>query len=387
MKTSLNFNLNLIVALLFVWFIVFSRCGRHSEEAVSETTETLPDSLTLTDEQVVKAGVVTDYPQYRLLPDYIEASGQIDLPPQNLITITAPLGGFIKQTPLLEGMRVKKGDLLVELEHPDYIQLQQDYLQAVSHLNLAKAEWQRQEELARENIAAQKSMEKARADYTAAQTQVDALRARLLMLHINPNRLQSEGLQPTVVLRSPISGFVTRVQITTGEYVAAHRELFRLIDPGHLHAEIFVFEKDLPRLHEGQQVIFRILNDTATRYGKVFLIGKELTPERTIRVHCHLDRNYPDLIPGLYLQAQIVTGEHRVLGVPEDAVVIQGNNKYVFTVHGTHTFKLTPVVAGHSAEGFVEVRSPVLSDKSRIVFKGAYTLLSMLRNKGEEDEG
>ncbi len=365
--------------------MLVSRCTApaNPEHSVDKAS----DSLTLSDEQQKQAGIVTELLQYRSIPDYVEANGQLDVPPQSLITITAPLGGFVKRVPLLEGMRLKKGDLLAELEHPDYIQLQQDYLQAVSQLSWLKLEYQRQEELSRENITALKSLEKVRADYNAAQVQVQALAARLAMLNINPDKLTSEGLQPSVLLWSPIDGFVTRVQANLGEYVPAHRELFRIIDPTHLHAELFVFEKDLPRLRIGQKVVFNLLTDTITRYARIYLIGKELTSDRTVRIHCHLEKNYTELIPGLYIKGIVYTNEHRALAVPADALLYQGDENFLFIRRGKHLFQLIRVKTGKSADGYTEIQSNELSEGVPVVVKGAYTLLSMLRNKGEEDEG
>ncbi len=363
--------------------MLVSRCTApaNPEHSVDKAS----DSLTLSDEQQKQAGIVTELLQYRSIPDYVEANGQLDVPPQSLITITAPLGGFVKRVPLLEGMRLKKGDLLAELEHPDYIQLQQDYLQAVSQLSWLKLEYQRQEELSRENITALKSLEKVRADYNAAQVQVQALAARLAMLNINPDKLTSEGLQPSVLLWSPIDGFVTRVQANLGEYVPAHRELFRIIDPTHLHAELFVFEKDLPRLRIGQKVVFNLLTDTITRYARIYLIGKELTSDRTVRIHCHLEKNYTELIPGLYIKGIVYTNEHRALAVPADALLYQGDENFLFIRRGKHLFQLIRVKTGKSADGYTEIQSNELSEGVPVVVKGAYTLLSMLRNRGEDE--
>jgi cobalt-zinc-cadmium efflux system membrane fusion protein len=369
--------------LLLLILILLPNCN-PTEQQASEATQTEADTVVMSDEQLKRISVVTAFPQHRMVYQYVEANGQLDVPPQNRVTISAPLGGFVKRTPLLEGMKVKKGDLLVELEHPDYIQLQKDYLQALAKMEMTQTELNRQQELARENISAQKALEKARTDYQTLRVEVESLRARLAMLQINPDQILQSGIQPVVTLRSPVAGYVSQVLVTTGEYVAAHRELFKIINPEHLHAELFVFEKDLPRISIGQQVTFRLLNDTVSREAHVYLIGKEISAERTIRVHCHLNRDYPDLIPGLYIQARIATGGHMALTVPDEAIVRQGNTAYVFVSPRQNTFVLTPVTtAGHSG-GYTELTASSLSNDTPVVIRGAYTLLSVLRNKAED---
>lgn len=358
-------------------------CTSKNEHAATADTEE-QQILHLSAEQQRHLNIILSQPEYRTVSKYIEASGQLDVPPQHLITISAPLGGFIKRTPLLEGMRVRKGDVLVEMEHPEYIQLQQDYLQALSRLKMLKAEYIRQEELERENVTAIKAREKAQTEYETAKVEVESLRARLKMLHIDPEQLTTEGIRPVVAITSPINGYVTRVNVSTGAYVQAQHELFRLIDPTHLHAELFVFEKDLSSLQEGQRVIFTLLNDTIKRYAKVYLIGKELTTDRTVRVHCHLDHDYPGLIPGLYIRAQIETASHRALTVPESAVVRIGNQPHVFVARENDVFELTPVRLGAIYKGYAELADTSLEESARVVTSPAYTLLSMLRNRGEE---
>ena len=377
MKKNKSFIYYCIVTVIF-------GCSTKEEQSTEINTET-QQILNLSAEQQRQLNIEITQPEYQIVSKYIEASGQLDVPPQHLVTISAPLGGFIKRTPLLEGMRIRKGDILVEMEHPDYIQLQQNYLQALSRLQLLKAEYSRQEELARENVTAQKAREKAQTDYETARVEVESLRARLKMLHIDPERLTTEGIRPVVFITSPINGYVTKVNITTGAYVPAQHELFRLIDPTHLHAELFVFEKDLSALKEGQKVTFTLLNDTLKRHAKVYLIGKELTSDRTVRVHCHIDQDYPGLIPGLYIRAQIETASHRALTVPESAVVRIGNAPYVFVYRDNGSFELTPVQVGTTLGGYTELTDTTLTKTTRVVKAPAYTLLSMLRNRGEEE--
>lgn len=369
--------------IFFCLICIISGCNSKNDETAAAKTED-QQILHLSEEQQRQLNLEISQPEYRMVSKYIEASGQLDVPPQHLITISAPLGGFVKRTPLLEGMKVRKGDMLAELEHPDYIQLQQDYLQALSRLDMLKAEFSRQEELARENVTAQKAREKARTDYETARVEVESLRARLKMLNINPDKLPDDGIHPTVAITSPINGYVTKVNVTTGAYVQAHYELFRLVDPTHLHAELYVFEKDLPALKEGQRITFTLLNDTIRRYGKVYLIGKELTAERTVRVHGHLDNDYPGLIPGLYIRAQIEAATHRALTVPESAVVRIGDKPFVFVMRGKDEFELTPVLVGVTLKGYTEIINSSLTEDNHVVKSPAYTLLSMLRNRGEE---
>ena len=68
----------------------------------------------------------------------LKLNGIIEVPPQNMIAVSVPLGGYLQSTHLLEGMKVKKGEIIATLEDQQYIQIQQDYLIAKIRLTLLK---------------------------------------------------------------------------------------------------------------------------------------------------------------------------------------------------------------------------------------------------------
>lgn len=77
----------------------------------------------------------------------LKVTGKIDVPPQNMVSVSVALGGYLKWTNLLPGMRIKKGDLLAIMEDQQYIQLQEEYLTAKAKLNFAEKDYNRQKEL------------------------------------------------------------------------------------------------------------------------------------------------------------------------------------------------------------------------------------------------
>jgi cobalt-zinc-cadmium efflux system membrane fusion protein len=149
--------------------------------------------------------------------------------------------------------------------------------------------------------------------------------------------------------------------------------LFEIVDTEHLHAELTVFEKDVPRLQVGQKVRFTLANEDTERTAKVHLIGREIGKDRTIRIHCHLDKEDIHLLPGMYLKAIVETGQAQVPALPEEAVVDYLGQKYIFIATAPkndksggqeHYFKMIPVQTGNSDMGFVEVLLPEKVDKT-----------------------
>ena len=361
-------------------------CSKKSEEGtVSDPIATVANEVTVTDEQFKSLGIVIGKPEQRSVSDQIKANGMLDVPPQNLVTISAPLGGFVKKTELLQGMKVSKGQTIVVMEHPDYIQLQEDYLTTKGQLEFLELEYKRQEELAKENVNAAKALQQAKSNYFGAKARIQGLKAKLILSNINPAEIENGEIKSTISIPAPISGFVSQVNVNIGMHVSPTDIMFRIVDTDHLHAEAQVFEKDIPQLKIGQRVFVRLSNETQEREAKVFLIGKEITPERTVRVHCHLEKKDDSLIPGLFFSARIETNNKLVTTLPSEAVVAFENKNYVFvqSEQKPYKYKMMAIDIGETEKGFTEVMIPETIKSAKIVLKGSYYLLGILKNTEE----
>lgn len=339
------------------------------------------NEVVLSDEQIKSIGLELGKLEIRQLSGTVKASGMLDVPPQNLVTISAPMGGFVKRTELLQGMAVKKGQVVVVLEHPDYIQLQQDYLEGRSQLEFLEEDYKRQEELAKENVNAVKALQQSKSNYLSTKARVQGLVARLALINIEPKEIESAGIKNEISILSPLTGFVMQVNVNLGMYVNPADVMFKLVDTHHLHAEAQVFEKDISKLKIGQTVRLTLSNENKERKATVYLIGKEITLERTVRVHCHLDQEDHSLIPGMFFNSVIETGAKPSRCAPESALVNFEGKSYLFVARKDNRFEMTEVTLGPTQSGFVEVTLPAALDSTvSIVTKGTFALVSKLKN-------
>lgn len=391
-----------IACLLFIIYTVLLSCkntpAETTEEAGHEHEEHDEhagdeDIVTLTAPQRQTAAITIGRVEQRALSGSIRVNGMLDAPPQNLVSISAPLGGFLRSTEMLQGKYVRKGEAVAVMENTEYIQLQQDFLDYRSQLEFLEGDFHRQEELSAENVNARKSLQQARAVYHSMQARVNGLKAKLRMININPDRLaETQEIKPGIVLYSPISGYVTKVNVNIGMFVNTTDVMFRIVDTKHLHAELTVFEKDVPRLKIGQKVRFMLANEINERMATVYLIGREIDEDRTVRIHCHLDQEDTELLPGMYLTAWVEAGSHAVPSLPESAIVDFEERKYIFIEQpgkgeqGGGSFKRVAVETGVSEQGFVEVTLPgtYTKEQTPVVIVGAYDLLSKMMNREEE---
>jgi cobalt-zinc-cadmium efflux system membrane fusion protein len=242
--------------------LVLFSCGQKKGESSKESKESavVPTTITLTESQSKLVKIQVDTLQFKSISHRIEVSGQTEVPPQNLITVSAPLGGYLKSTDLLPGMPVHKGQVIAILEDPQYVELQQNYLSAKAKLPFLEQDAKRQQTLFESQAGSEKQMQLAKSEFTQQQILVKALQEKLSLIGVDAAKLNVENLSRSVVLRSPIDGYVSQVKVNIGKYVQASEVVVELINPSDLHLKLKVFEKDMVYLQAGKKVEAKRVN-------------------------------------------------------------------------------------------------------------------------------
>ncbi|WP_109677009.1 efflux RND transporter periplasmic adaptor subunit [Dyadobacter jejuensis] len=383
----------IIIALILMMLTSACNSNGTQEEASAPHSSEEPGHVQLTDFQYNVAGIELGKTSLRDLSDVVVANGLIDIPPQNLVSISAIMGGFVRKTELLQGMKVRKGQVLAMIENPDFIPLQQDYLETKSQLAYAKLDRQRQQELSTEQVNAQKTLQQAETLVQTLQARMLGMKERLRTAGIPLKTLESGKIVSQTAIVAPISGSVTTVNVNLGMYVRPTDVLFEIVDTDHLHVELSVFEKDIPKVQIGQKVRFHVSNNPEKEIqAEVYLINQMIDEDRTVRVHCHLENDAAGLLPKNYVKAVIETGTKPVNTLPENALVQFEGKDYIFietvdkdrdsSKSSDKTFEMLEIQRGISEDGFTQITFPAGYDikNTSIVIKGAYTLLSMLKN-------
>jgi cobalt-zinc-cadmium efflux system membrane fusion protein len=373
--------------------LIFAGCSREEKVASGLDNQASAEisEIVLTPDQLKTIGLKTTSITRMALSGVVHANGQLDVPPQNLVTVSAPFGGFLKSTSMLQGKRVRAGEVVAVMENAEYIQLQQDFVDLSSQLDLSTAELERQEALARENVNAQKSLQQARATHQSLEARTAGLRAKLKLINIDPAKLKGgKDLGSSINLYAPIGGYITEINVNIGKYVNPTDVIMKIVDTEHLHAELVVFERDILKLKIGQKVRFVLANESSPRTATIYLIGREITSQRTVRVHCHLDKEDPNLLPGMFLSADIETGAEETPVLPSGAIVDHLGKKYVFLektgqANGNRAFEMVEVTTGIEQNGFVAVNFPGMDDRPVVVVEGAFDLLGAVKNTSDEE--
>lgn len=363
---------------------IFIQCGTKSNNT-EETSIITENSISLNDKQIKSAGIVVGKGEKKNISSTLKVNGKIEVPPQNIVSISVPLGGYLKTTHLLPGTKIKRGEIIATIEDQQYIQIQQDYLTSIAKLSYAEKEYSRQKELNQSKASSDKQFQQTEADYKSQKIATKSLYEKLKLIGVNPENLDENTISRSINVYAPIDGYVSKVNVNIGKYVNPADVIFELVNPTDIHLGLTIFEKDVNKLFIGQKLKAYTNNELNKKYNaEIILISQDLSSERSVMVHCHFEDYDKTLLPGMYMNAEIDLTATNSFVVPEEAIVNFEDKNYIFFEEQKGQYKFIEIKTGISENGYTElVDGNVLLDKS-IVIKGAYSLLMGLKNKAEE---
>ena len=312
----------------------------------SKTDEIAPkddDLITVTTAQFQSSGMEIASPNEQNFDVTVKTSGKIDVPPQNRAKVTTFMSGYVKSTTLLVGDKVKKGQPLLVLQSTEFLDIQKDYMEVAEQLTFLKSEYDRQKTLFDEKITSQKNYLKADSDYKRAKAMHQSLRAKLVLLNINPKNVEKGNLTSTITIFSPISGDIVIMNANVGMYVSPSDVILEIVDTDHLHLELAVFEKDILKVKIGQKITFKVPEASKEVFNaEVHLVGKSIEGnDRTINVHAHLDDAIKQkLLTGMFVEANIITDSKKGLAIPADALLTENDKNYLILINNDYRFRI-----------------------------------------------
>lgn len=369
---------------ILILSIVLVACGnseKNNESAVEESSNT--NQIIISKQQFDGEHMQLGKLEKQTFNETVKTSGMIDVPPHNKASVSSFVGGFITRTPLLIGDKVKKGQLLVTLENPEFVEIQQQYLEIAEQLNYLKSEFKRQQTLYNEKITSEKNFLKAESTYKSSLAQYNGLRKKLTMMNINPSTVEQGQVTSKINLYSPINGFVTKVNISNGVYVSPSDVILEIVDTDHIHIELSVFEKDILKIKRGQKILFKIPEASRETFeAEVHLVGTTIDEtNRTVKVHAHIiNEDQANFIVGMFVEANIITDNINNLALPIDAILEINDDYFVLVLkkklNDSYSFEKIKIELGKQTETYASIlNSAGLTDKD-ILIKGGYMLLS-----------
>jgi len=401
MKTSIIKSL-IVLSIITIGFV---SCERKSEDKgkagqrQEQKAGLKPGEVMISQKQFENVGIQLGNLEQRNLRDVVKANGFLTLAPQHKASISAYIGGVVKSIFVQEGDYVKKGETLALLEHPDYIQLQEDYLKSKSNLTVVEKEYYREKELFKKNLSSEQVYQQVESEYTNAKAAFTSIEKKVELLNINLVKLDKDEIVSSIQIISPINGYVQTVGVNLGKFADPMKEIFSIVDNSKIQLDLQIYEKDIFKVKTGQKIYFTLPNqkDVAGN-ASIFALNKAFDDNtKSITVHAKVTGNTEkNFLPGIYVNGFIETGTKKTDALPSEAIINEGQKNKVFVLLRTvkdaegeeFIFGMRDVKVGITEAGFTEVTflSRLVGTKdAKIVVRGTFFIESEM-NKGQEGE-
>ena len=388
------------ISTISLFLIVLGSCQSKTapQNENSEANNTQPAENThlvvLQQKQLEVMNIALGTAKQINLGDALKVNGQLELPPQNRASVSAIIGGRVQSVAVIEGDYVKKGQVLAQLNNPEFITIQREYLSAKNNIVFLEKDYQRKKTLLKDGITSAKSFQQAEAAYNEGKSTLNAAKSMLQLMDINVSGLENGKIISSVPVVSPINGVVQNIDINIGKFVASEQKMFEIIDNEFLHLGLKVFEKDIEKVKIGQKITFSLTTRPDKIYeAEIFALGKAFDMNtRAMLVHAKIIGTHEGLLTGMFVEARIVTSSKEVSALPNEAFISEKGLDYVFVQKsktGDKTeFEKVQVNKGVSDLSFTEVLFiDPLPKEAVIVIKGAYYLNAEMQKSefGDED--
>jgi RND family efflux transporter MFP subunit len=393
--------------------MLLASCGSKQTETVKEEEEhheeTTGNIVSLTELQMKTAEIELGTIELKNLKTSIKANGMLSVPNQNKAFITAVNNGVIKRLLIQPGDYIRKGQVVATILNPDVAQLQQQLQTVNAEINLNEIELKRQKELVEGNAAPLKNVQRVQTELATLRATRNSLQKQLNAMGISVASVSKGNIVTTLAITAPISGTVSNVMSQIGSNVDPSTPIAEIVNNSQLHLDLFVFEKDLPKLHANQTIHFTLTNNPGKEYdAQIYSIGTAFASEtKTIPIHAIVKGDKAGLIEGMNITAVISIGTTVVPAVPTDAIVSYQGQDYIFALtkevaahhdeeegknDGSHAeepamnFERVQVVKRASDIGYTEITLVKdLPPNTKIITKGAFFANAKMTNTGEHE--
>lgn len=405
MKIFLRIALYLFVTILFVQCKDNSNADAATESHEEGHEHEEESTVSFTAEQAKTIGIETGALEYKQIASSLKANGFLKVPNQNKATIQSMYSGVVQAILIEPGHAVKKGQVIAKVANPEFIQVQNEYLNTLSQVQKAVQEYDRQKMLFEGNAGALKNLQAAEATLQTLRNQESMYAKQIRLMGVNPATVSNGNLVSELAIRSPISGVVSEIGVEMGSFVNTSTMVASIIDNSKLHVDLFIYEQDLPRLQKNQTIHFTLTNNPGKEYdAQIFSLGNTFEDDsKAVSVHAEVLGNKEGLIDGMSVTAIISLGAANVKAVPNEAIVSDQGKDYIFMVvnhqeeephshgdedhshadDGNMTFKKVLIAKGATDIGYTEIE--VLHDMpadTRVVTKGAFFVLAKMNDSG-----
>ena len=378
---------NIIYISICIFLLV--ACNNAEKPTDVGRSDSIAPKITIEEDRLKLLGIESCPVVMSEVNTTVNSPGKVVILSQYQSSVTPRINGTVEKIMVLEGQKIQKGQLLLTISSNEFIQLQETFLTTRSELEFIKADFDRQRKLREENVIGEKDFQLIKAKYQTLQARMRAAEANLRMLNVDMKKLADEGeISPYLEIYAPISGYLLTLPSTIGMSATATTELAHIISLDKLHADIFVYEKDIDQVLEEQEVDIEFVNQSIPKTkGRVEFIGRGIDPvKRTIVVHAVFLSPKGNVLPDMTLKATFKGTRSMQLTIPSAAVIRDGNAEYVYVKQANNAFMRADITikGGDDDTVFIEPTAQ-LKEGTNVVCKGSLLIDGAMKKDGMEE--
>lgn len=295
--------MKIIIPILAALFIS-TACKKQQQEIVQDIAPTnIPVSENISEDAAENDALSSAM----VVASQTSFNGILTVSPQHHATVTLTMGGTVHSTSLLSGSYIRKGTILATLENPEFISLQQSYLEAYAQTEYLETEYKRQERLSAQEVASQKRFQESKAEYLSMKSRLEAASAQLTILGVDLKELLSTGIRPYLEVRSPLNGYITGLNINLGKYVSPGEPICEVVNKEETLLNLTAYEKDIDDLKIGALVEFRVNGMEGKSFNaEIISVGQAVDRvSRSFEVYAKVKETNNQFRPGMYVTAHV----------------------------------------------------------------------------------
>lgn len=333
-----------------------------------------PVRIELTRDQIDNLGIKLGTMEIAEEIPLMNASGRVIVPPDRERIISTSVDGLLSRIHVAEGDSVTQGQLLAQINSPELLALQREYLKNASELHLAEAVYQRDRKLQQEGIIPQRRWEETRSRHQLAKSHTQETKQLLLiagMSEAGVAQLQTtKRLNSQLDVTAPTTGTILERMAGTGERLASNTPLFRIADLEQLWLELAVPQDRIAEITVGDRV--RVENTTVL--ADITVLGSNVDNQtQTVLARAVITAPQSELRPGQTVNTQVVkVPGDTVFKIPQSALVQSEGRNFVF-IQTEKGFNVQTVEVEGRQDDFVFV-SGAFDAREIIVVRGAAAL-------------
>lgn len=318
------------VILLSITILVSFKC---SSDENTQTIETDNDLIKISVPQFQTEGMLIGNATTQKFENLVKVNGFIVAPPEGMAQLSTYVPGTISNIYSSIGKYVSKGQILCSLSSKEIISLQQEFAETANRLDGLKADYQRSKSLIDEKIGSQKDFVAIESEYKSCLAKFEGLKSQLRLMNLDPKNVEEGNISSSFHIYAPINGYITMQNCILGKYAEPNQLLIEIVNISQLQLQLSVYEKVVTQLKIGQPVRFYINNKNNEMYAaELITVGKSINYElKTIQCIAKIKaEDCSNFVNQMYVDAEIITNQYNALAVPDDAILTEGKNQYVF---------------------------------------------------------